>query len=233
MKNDILELLEREFKLWGVKFETRITGGNHIELSWRASPYKDERTYIIAKTPSDYFGRMNARADIRRFFKADGLSLKEEKPVAKLQKALSLPKPVDSMPDQIKALRAEVGDLTDLVLGLSDVLTMIRNSITLRSEPEPLSIADTFQDKPKVEIKKSLRSIKAINAVTNDWQTTKVIATTLELTEATTYYKLHYLMRMNKIEMKHSSNTQPAQWRKLQEEQSNVERMFTYPTKAI
>ena len=51
MKNDQLKQIENEFKIWGVKFETRIRGSNHIELVWRASPDKEIRSYIIAKTP--------------------------------------------------------------------------------------------------------------------------------------------------------------------------------------
>ena len=65
MKNDQLKQIENEFKIWGVKFETRIRGSNHIELVWRASPDKEIRSYIIAKTPSDHRGWLNARADIR------------------------------------------------------------------------------------------------------------------------------------------------------------------------
>ena len=77
-----------------------------------------------AKSPSDARGWLNARGDIRRMFRADGLSLKETVKVPALRKALALPKPTDSLPDQVKLLQAEVADLTDVLLELAGTMTL-------------------------------------------------------------------------------------------------------------
>lgn len=129
-KDDSLSMLKREFDIWGVKLSTSPRSTGHIELSWQASPDKQTRTYIIAKTPSDARGWLNARADIRRLFRADGLTLKEPAKVTVLHRALSLPVHVQSgLPDQVKALQDEVADLTELILDLSGTLTMVRDYI--------------------------------------------------------------------------------------------------------
>jgi hypothetical protein len=71
-RTNVLKTLSAEFQLHGVEFETRITGRSHIELSWQV-PNKPRRSCCIPNTPRTGDWR-NARADIRRLFRADGVT---------------------------------------------------------------------------------------------------------------------------------------------------------------
>lgn len=182
-----LKMLASEFKLWGVDFATKIRGSNHVELVWRATPDKEERSYILASTPSDSRGWLNARADIRRLFRADGLVLKEliaRKPP--LEKALALPRPVDTTADQIQMLRAEVADLTDLVLDLTGALTLVRDHVIAQAPPPA---------------KRSVRSVRVIDLISADrWTSIDDVAAAAELPRIVTYRKLQYLRQHGQAE---------------------------------
>src|SRR4051812_21839703 len=119
MADDPVRMMQAEFDLWGVKFQHATRGSGHIELRWQVSPAKEVRTHIVAKTPSDHRWFMNERAAIRRMFRADGLVLKEQvaerpKPPGKLEKALAAPVHVVTTDDQIRMMRAEIADLSEL-----------------------------------------------------------------------------------------------------------------------
>lgn len=185
-KNDAISQLQAEFRLWGIQYTTRERGSGHIEIVWQVNQYKSVRSYIISKTPSDSRGALNARADIRRMFRADGLALKEQPKAPKLHVALSLPKPTDPLPDQVALLRAEVGDLTELLLDLTGTIAAIRDHI----------ITQTFTP-PKT----SYRKTKIIDFVKSDWQSTAVIAVDASLPESVTYSKLQYLKEHGHVEL--------------------------------
>lgn len=214
MREDALSQISSEFKLWGVKFSTRDTNGGHIELRWQASPDKQVRSYVIAKTPSDWRGNLNNRAEIRRLFKADGLTL-DRKPCAKvkpiLAKALSLPEPVEKDADQIRMLRAEVADLTDWVVDMAGIVSTLRDVLVAQRTPvveEPVQP----QEKPPSPIpeskKPSVRSITTIDFVSDAWSSTAAIARDMGLPANIAYRKLYYLMRQDIIELSGGS------WRK-------------------
>lgn len=224
MREDALSQISSEFKLWGVKFSTRDTNGGHIELRWQASPDKQVRSYVIAKTPSDWRGNLNNRAEIRRLFKADGLTL-DRKPCAKvkpiLAKALSLPEPVEKDADQIRMLRAEVSDLSELVLEMAGMISSLKDAVAAQAAPMPVQIAapvvevPTFLPPPAppqqplplfqvlhpIQKKRSVRSIKTIDYVSDAWSSTDAIARDMGLKNSIAYMKLYYLMRKDIIEM--------------------------------
>jgi hypothetical protein len=192
-KDDALTLLKSEFKLWGVELQSQTRGNNHIELRWRVSPDKEARSYFIANTPSDHRGWLNARADIRGLFRADGLDLKKlaaKKPSA-LTKALSVPQPVEPVDDQIRMLRAEVGDLTEMILELTSRLDHVLAS-KIAAPPAVVAVP---------EPKASVRSIKAITYVSDNWNSTDAIARDMGLSPTIAYRKLYYLYQQEKIEM--------------------------------
>jgi hypothetical protein len=197
MADDPVRMMQAEFELWGVKFQHCTRGSGHIELRWQVSPVKEVRTHIVAKTPSDHRWFLNERAAIRRMFRADGLVLKEQivnkpKP-GKLEKALAAPAQVITTDDQIKLLRAEIGDLSDLVLSLKerleDVLTMPASPA-----PEPLP--------PPAPIEKlSTRSKKAIEYVSAKWNSIEALARDMEVPLKTAIQKLNYLAKKGEVEI--------------------------------
>lgn len=208
MRDDALSLVSKEFRLWGIEFDHRFRGSGHIELRWRAAQEKPVRSYIIAKTGSDHRGWLNARAEIRRLLRADGLVLKEQcvkkKPL--LQKALELPRPEETELDQIKLLRAEIADLTDIVLELSEKLAAMQAPAKTPA-PDPVTTTVTDDKKPTVH------SIKAIDYLKDYWVSTFELARDMGLTEDQTYGKLWYLKSKGEAELDHG------RWRKRQSQQ--------------
>jgi hypothetical protein len=231
MREDALSQIASEFKLWGVKFTSRDTNGNHVEVQWQATPDKEIRRYVIAKTSSDWRGPLNAISHIRRTFKADGLTLKQEcakvKPV--LAKALSLPEPVERDVDQIRMLRAEVADLSELVLEMASMVSVMKDALAAtpvsapvvipapvvevppflppapQPPPAPLPLFQVLQPPQQVlkppPKKPSVRSIKTINFVGDAWSSTGALARDMGLPVKIAYMKLYYLMRKDIIEL--------------------------------
>jgi hypothetical protein len=202
-KNDALKLLTSEFNLWGVRFDHRERGSGHIELRWQATPDKEVRSYIVAKTPGDHRGWLNARADIRKLFRQDGLTLKEEKQAkpSVLRKALELPKPVEPDLDQLKMLRAEIADLTDLVLELAARLDQPHMMVPIPSHTVLAPTSELPMPMPHVAIKPpSYRSVNAIEYVSEGWTSTAGIAKSMNVPENIAYRKLYYLMTKGMVE---------------------------------
>lgn len=217
MKEDALSQLTSEFKLWGVKFTSRETGGNHIELRWQTSPDKEVRSHVIAKTPGDWRGTLNSRAIIRRMFRADGLTLDKQpcaKPKPLLHKALEIPQPVERDADQIRMLRAEVADLSELVLELASMISTVKDRVVAAPVempqllPQPAPAPEPAQPPAPEPKKPSVRSIKTIDYVSEAWSTTDAIARDMGLPRNVAYMKLYYLSKQNIIEQSGSS------WRK-------------------
>jgi len=201
MREDALTLLRSEFRLWDVKFQANTLNSGHIEVVWQATPDKETRRYIIPKTPGDWRGPLNARSKIRQMFKQDGLSLKEQctKPKPALLKALAMPEPVEKDADQIKMLRAEVADLSELVMELAGVITALRDHVT--PVPPPVVLPEPV--KPPEIVKPKVRSsIKAIDFLSEiAWNTTDAIARDMGLSKEIAYRKLYYLTKSDQVEL--------------------------------
>lgn len=200
--DDALSVLRSEFKLWGVHFEHRPTGGGHIEVRWQVNPDKPLRKTYIPSTASDHRGSLNKRAELRRLFQQDGLSLKApEKPVPVLRKALSLPQPVETDREQIRAMRGEIGELTSLVIELGGIIAELRDTIGVKPRPEPIPLPAFIPPPPPAPPKPSIRSIKTISYVGENWNSTAALAYAMDLPANIAYRKLYYLMKQNKVEL--------------------------------
>jgi hypothetical protein len=201
MADDPVRMMQAEFELWGVKFQHCTRGSGHIELRWQVSPAKEVRTHIVAKTPSDHRWFMNERAAIRRMFRADGLVLKEQvmqrpKPPGKLEKALAAPGHVVTTDDQIRMMRAEIADLSELVLTLLDRLEDVLTA-PVRPAPE----TPPLEPAPIVE-KMSTRSKKAIEYVSASWNSVEALARDMDLPLKIALRKLNYLAKTGEVEIK-------------------------------
>jgi hypothetical protein len=197
MADDPLRMMQAEFELWGVKFQHCTRGSGHIELRWQVSPTKEVRSHIVAKTPSDHRWFMNERAAIRRMFRADGLVLKEQvanKPKqSKIERALSIPTHAENHDTQMRMLRAEVADLTEIVLMLKDRLEDVLTKPELAPPPPPLP--------PKPIEKLSTRSKKAIEYVSAKWNSIEALARDMEVPLKIALQKLNYLAKTGKVEI--------------------------------
>ena len=197
--NELTEIALNELKLHGVKGQTRDTNGGHIEIAWQVVPEKEVRRVFVAKTASDWRARMNTRAEVRKLLRADNVTLKakNERPQKPkpLMKALELPQPdaVVPIPDQMKALRGELADLTELVLRLTKIATGMREVLTTHV-PKPQPAAPV--------VKPSSRSIKLVEYLSLDrWTTISALVRDTGLTPTQIKLKLHYLKSHDQIEI--------------------------------
>lgn len=226
--NDPIRMMSSEFNLWGVKFTHQKCGSGHFELRWQASPDKEVRTQVIAATPSDHRWFMNERAALRRAFKQDGLVLKEQikKKPAAIVKALQVPEPVETDSEQIKMLRAEVVDLTSVVLHLgrriNRVLSLLTSATASTTAAEGTSPAEQIEQTEHVEpvpalpvppiepiagsiaipvyAKQQFRGTKAIDHVTANWNSTDSLAKAMNVPRNIAYRKLYYLQGLDLVE---------------------------------
>lgn len=207
-RNEALEFVTDEFRSRGIQFQTETSGGNHIEIRWQVAKEKEVRSYFVPNTPSDHRGRLNARAHIRKLLRQDGVDLvlpdpaKPRKPSQLLSKAIELPKHVESIPDQLRAIRAELADLTDLMLDLSGTLGVLREHATVSRVSEPAeqsmpSAPPVAQEAVVIPVvpkeKPSVRSLKVIDYLSFGWQSFEAIARDMGLTELQVYGKLKYI----------------------------------------
>ena len=112
----VLEELER-YGLQGTVSER----GKHLEIAWQ---YRDgqQRQTFVPKTASDWRSSLNARGDVRKTLRADGIQLPAST-IVTFQKAMSLPKlPIHGLTRE-QALQKDVDALIDLVFELGKNLS--------------------------------------------------------------------------------------------------------------
>lgn len=221
-KDDVLSRVRAEFELWGVKFDHEETNGGHIKIRWQVSPDKEPRQTSIPKTSSDWRGPQNAVSLVRRTFMQDGLSLTKppEKKVSVLEKALSLPVMAEPPKvDPIRAMRGEIGELTDLVLDLVSMVTTLKNELAARPVAQAAiaapPVAPVIEPEPVAEVialpvkAKKTRRLNAISYLSNTWNTLEALAKDMQMPQSQAYSKLYYLKSKGLVEQ------QGQRWRKV------------------
>lgn len=145
MKHEIVDVVTRELKAVGIKPTIEQTS-RHIAIRWIVAAGKEQRTIVTSCTPSDWRTRLNTRAEVRRYLRADGVNMSKQSEGGGgggggggsgiLAKALQPPTHVEPLPDQVKMLRAEVADLTDMMLCMTDVIERVAATL-IPVEPLP------------------------------------------------------------------------------------------------
>lgn len=179
--NEEVDVVVQELRACGIKPQVERTP-RHIAISWQAGPDKPPRTVIVSSTPSDWRGRLNARAEVRRYLRADNISLREQaKPAPLAQRIIGPPRHVETTPDQVAAMRSEVADLTELCLELADVVARTAAVLVPRREAE----------------QKKGRRLDALAHIPNDGTatTTDAIAAALRVDRKSAYSRLENLRR--------------------------------------
>ncbi|QIO34316.1 hypothetical protein [Bradyrhizobium sp. 1(2017)] len=141
---------------------------------------------------------MNTRADVRRLLRADNVSLKMSTPprkpqVLQAEKAMSLPTPdVLPIPDQVAAMRAEMSDLSELVVRLYKIVAGVRDNIAAYV-PKPVEAAPTPS---------SSRSVKLVEYLSHDrWVTIDTLPRDTGLSAEQIKLKLQYLKSRDEVEI--------------------------------
>ena len=106
MRNPCLEAVLRELEAVGIRDVQQIHGGKHWQLRWRVNGH-GLRIYSVPCSPSDWRSPHNARAQVRRLLREDGILVVPERPAP-------TPPPTPK-PDRIVALERRVQVLEDLV----------------------------------------------------------------------------------------------------------------------
>jgi hypothetical protein len=150
MQNEVVQTIVKELSLHGIRHTKDFSGSGHVRIAWQTNQFKPMREYYAPSTPSDNRSRLNARAEVRRFLTADGVDItakavREAKPPGVFAKALQLPsqEPVVSLTDQVKMLRAEISDLTDLILGMAALVPVAVVAAPV-AEPTPEPVIETL-----------------------------------------------------------------------------------------
>lgn len=196
-QNELTDIAMNELKAHGIRGQLRDTNGGHIEIAWQVVPEKEVRRVVVAKTTSDWRSRMNTRAEVRRALRADNVTLKmvtkpKKADVLKVEQAMSLPQEILPIPDQVAALRSEVGDLAELVLRLTKIVTGVRDTITAYV-PAPAVVAPTPA---------SSRSVKLVEYLSHDrWVNIDTLPRDTGLKAEQIKLKLQYLKNHNEVEI--------------------------------
>ncbi len=69
-RNEELIYVKKELSLHGIDAKVQ-SGGKHIKITWQHNG--QSRLFVVAVTGSDVRGRKNARADLRRLLRRDGV----------------------------------------------------------------------------------------------------------------------------------------------------------------
>jgi predicted Rossmann fold nucleotide-binding protein DprA/Smf involved in DNA uptake len=203
-RNEELEFAVAELKRYNIRYETRETEGGHVEIRWQVSDAKQVRQVFTSKTSSDHRTRLNARSYIRQALRQDGVNTDQatqtQKKPSKLEQALKTPEPVETIPDQLRAMRSELADLTDLLLDISNSLAASRQPEPVQPVPEP--ITEVAVTPPPSSKQPSVRSKKVAAYLSTAWNSIDAIARDMGLPFEVTYRKLYYLKGQDKVEMR-------------------------------
>jgi hypothetical protein len=181
-RDDVLEVVLAELRRYGIKPQVEPTTGGHYSVRWQLEG-KPKRIVLVAGTPSDHRTRLNARAEVRRYLRADGASPGVS--VSVTDKIFSTTRHIDPIPNQIADMRAEFEDLTTMLLEISNSIAFIQASLTPTTPTQ------------------STRKIRIIDHVPRDRAVkTEEVAVAAGLSPATTYTKLYYLKMTHCVELR-------------------------------
>jgi hypothetical protein len=107
LKNTCLEAVLSELNAAGVRSISHANGGRHRQLRW-AAPNGDPRVFNVSfgTSASDYRATANARSEVRRMLKADGLLVDRPPPAPRpLDRVSRLEQRIATLELEVAALR--------------------------------------------------------------------------------------------------------------------------------
>lgn len=157
----VLEELER-YGLQGTVNER----GKHLEIAWE---YKDgqRRQTFVPRTASDWRSSLNARGDVRKTLRKDGIQMPTTT-IVSFQKAMNLPKMPTHGLTKEQALQKDVDSLIELVFELTEKLESVQDrinnmrvvtTVTFDNIEIPVAVP-TAQETVKQDVQKSSTLVK-------------------------------------------------------------------------
>lgn len=136
VRNDVIETVIKELKVHGIKADVEPTS-RHIAVRWCVEG-KEPRSFITSSTPGDWRARLNARATVRQYLRADNVRIKEAatRKTSLAEKVVLPAKQVETIPEQVSAMRAEISDLCDLAVDLLTAIDEMKSILIPAKEVE-------------------------------------------------------------------------------------------------
>lgn len=100
MKAEHITAILAELRLAGARDVTVLRCARHPRVQWTARN-GEPRVYVLPGTPSDRRGPANARADVRRMLRDDGMLVELPRPVR-------APTPMERLRRRVRELEAEL-----------------------------------------------------------------------------------------------------------------------------
>jgi hypothetical protein len=183
---EVLDVIRRELKAHGVTPTIERTS-KHVDVRWQI-PGKQPRVYTTSSTPSDWRTRMNARAEVRRMLRADNVTLDTAaKPRTLTERVVQPPRHVETIPDQVAAMRSELSDLSELIM---ELLEVVRNTAAVLI---PVQRAESSRNQ-RLDV---LAALPADGATT----TTNSVAEALVISRRSAYSRLQHLRSRGRAEL--------------------------------
>ena len=116
-------VLERELLKVGIKPDIQVTGSGHLQIQFRVNG--NQKSVLTASTPSDRRATLNARSDIRRILRLEGVYKKVAERAKKngatiLDRAFAIPLLEPALIDRVKQLEENNTAMLDMLMELLD-----------------------------------------------------------------------------------------------------------------
>jgi hypothetical protein len=107
MRNEVLAIVLHELAKAGIRHPVIAKGGKHIQVRW--STTNGLRTYVVGSSPSDHRAGHNARSEVRRLLRGDGLLPAEESTTSPLKQQAAWKIELERLERRIARLEAKLG----------------------------------------------------------------------------------------------------------------------------
>ena len=125
-RNECVDRVLEELERYGLQGQVN-ERGKHLEIAWAYTDGRQRQTFV-PKTASDWRSSLNARGDVRKTLRADGIQMPATT-IVSFQKAMNLPKFPSHGLTKEQVLQKDIDSLIDLVFELGEKLSATQDRI--------------------------------------------------------------------------------------------------------
>lgn len=204
-RNEEVEAVFSELRAVGLKGHVEELG-KHLQIAW-VLPDGKTRGVVVAKTPSDRRGALNARAQVRRFLREDNVQPPTREQQV-LRKALSLPDPsAQNTQERLDRLERDFLELLDWV---GELQQQLKTPVLSAVPPQP-TLNGIHAVLPRNAPLRPLKWEKLLNVIPAYWVTRQYLTTVADLPSNSLSATLSYLREKGLVE-----RGQRGMWRRTQ-----------------